>query len=148
MNLYDAIDQNKFIIDGRTLTDDEIQAMDIDALETLKMRIVKKIAGLSASIKEKQIEYAKGGKSASKEWHMSRKLALSINQRVLAYVNSLIKKRLRTSRSIGDYFMSQAKVLLPRGAFESILSNAHQEMGKRNGGYNEKQINGFTESSF
>jgi hypothetical protein len=32
MNLHDAIDQNKFIIDNRTLTDDEIQAMDVDAL--------------------------------------------------------------------------------------------------------------------
>jgi hypothetical protein len=134
MNLYDAIDQNKFIIDGRTLADDEIQAMDIDALETLKMQIVKKIAGLSASIKEKQIEYAQGGKSASKEWRMSRKLALSINQRVLAYVNSLIKKRLRTSRSIGDYFMDEAKIFLKPNNYEAILKNARHEMSLLQGG--------------
>jgi hypothetical protein len=132
MNLQDAIDQNKFIIEDRTFTDNEIQAMDIDALETLKMQIVKKITGLSASIKEKQIEYAKGGKSASKEWYMSRKNALSINQRVLTYVNSLIKKRFRTSRTISDYFMNQAKALLPREEFESILSNAHQKREAEN----------------
>jgi hypothetical protein len=131
MNLRDTIDQDKFIIDGRTLADDEIQAMDIDALETLKMQIAKKIAGLSASIKEKQIEYAKGGKSASKEWYMSRKNALSINQRVLTYVNSLIKKRLRKARSIGDYFMDQAEAYLTRGEYENILSSAHNEMKAR-----------------
>jgi hypothetical protein len=135
MNLHDAIDQNKFIIDNRTITDDEIQAMDIDALETLKMQIVKKITGLSASIKEKQIEYASGGKSASREWYMIRKSALSINQRVLTYINSLIKKRLRTNRNISDYFMSQAKVLLSRETFEHILNNARQEMKERNSTY-------------
>jgi hypothetical protein len=134
MNLYDVIDQSKFIIDGRTLTDDEIQAMDIDALETLKMQIVKKITGLSASIKEKQIEYAKGGKSASKEWYMNRKLALSINQRVLTYVNILIKKHLRKARSVGDYFMEQAKVCLPREKYESILTGAYNEMKTRGDG--------------
>lgn len=133
MNLHDAIDQNKFIIDDQTLTDDEIQAMDIDALETLKMQIVKKITGLSASIKEKQIEYAQGGKSASKEWYMSRKHALSINQRVLTYVNSLIKKHLRKARSISDYFMDHARVSLPREEYDSILTSAHNEMKTREG---------------
>jgi hypothetical protein len=128
MNLHDAIDQNKFIIDNRTLTDDEIQAMDVDALETLKMQISKKINGLSASIKEKQIEYASEGKSASKEWYMRRMSALSINRRVQTYVNSLMKKRLRKTKSIGDYFMDQAKVALPREEYESILTNAHNEM--------------------
>jgi hypothetical protein len=130
MNLHDAIDQNKFIIDDRTLTDDDIQAMDIDELETLKMLITKKITGISASIKEKQIECASGGKRASRQWYMSRKNALSINQRVLTYVNSLIKKHLRKSRTISDHFMEQAKVILPREEFESVLSSAHQEMGK------------------
>jgi hypothetical protein len=124
MNLHDAIDQNKFIIDNRTLTDDEIQAMDVDALETLKMQISEKINGLSASIKEKQIEYASEGKSTSKEWYMRRMSALSINRRVLTYVNSLIRK----TKSIGDYFMNQAKVALPREEYESILTNAHNEM--------------------
>jgi hypothetical protein len=131
MNLYDAIDQDKFIIDDRTITDDEIQAMDIDALETLKMQILKKINGLCAAVKEKQLECARGGESESKEWHMRRIRALSINQRVLTYVNSLIKKRIRKARSIGDCFMDQAKVLLPREDYEGILSGAYQEMKNR-----------------
>jgi hypothetical protein len=31
--------------------------------------------------------------------------------------------------------MNQAKALLPREAFDSILSNAHQEMKKSDGAY-------------
>ena len=124
MNLYDAIDQNKFIIDGKTFTDDDIQAMDIDDLETLKMRIAKKTSGISASIKEKQIEYAGGGKSAPKKWYMNRKLALSINQRVLTYVNSLIKKRLRPGKTVSDHFMEQARLLLPKDDFERVMKSA------------------------
>jgi hypothetical protein len=127
MNLRDAIDQNKFIIEGQTFTDDEIQAMDIDDLETLKMRITKKINGLSASI------YVGGGKSAPKDWYMSRRSALSINQRVLTYVNSLIKKRFREARSIGDYFMDEAKVFLRPKDFEDILKNARNEMALMTG---------------
>jgi hypothetical protein len=100
----------------------------IDTLETLKMRIVKKISGLSAAIKEKQIECDKWGTSISKEWYMSRRYALSINQRVLTYVNSLIKRHLRKARSIGDYFMDQAKASLPREEYESILTSAHSQM--------------------
>ena len=133
MNLNDVIDQNKFVIYGRELTDDDIQAMDIDELETLKMQINKRISGLSASIKEKQIEYANDGISASKEWYMSRKYALSINQRVLTYVNSLVRKRLRAGRSISDYFMDQAKTYLSPKEYGNILNNAHKEMGNKRG---------------
>jgi hypothetical protein len=128
MNLRDAIDQDKFIIDDRTFTDAEIQAMDIDALETLKMQITKKITGLSAALKEKQIDYASYGKGTSKEWYMKRRHALSINQRVLTYVNFLTRKRLRRERSIGDCFMNQAKVLLRQNDFDAILKNARDEM--------------------
>jgi hypothetical protein len=125
MNLRDAIDRDEFIIDGRTLADGEIQAMDIDDLETLKMLISKKISGLSASL------YAGGGKNAPKEWYMNRKLALSINQRVLTYANSLIKKRLREAGGVRGCFMDRAEELLPREEFERILSSARREMEKR-----------------
>ena len=128
MTLRDAIDKDFFYIENISYSDDEIKAMSFDELETLKMQITKKITGLSASIKEKQIEYSNGGKSATKSWYMSRRLALSINQRVLTYVSSIIKKRLRESRRISDCFMDQARELLPREEFESILSNAHNEM--------------------
>jgi hypothetical protein len=129
MNLKDAFDQDKFVIDDNEYTDEDFEAMSFDDLETIKMRINKKISGISASIKEKQIEYSNGGKGTSKSWYMSRRSALSINQRVLTYVNCLIKKRFRSERKISDYFMKSAKNVLPRGEFENILSKAYLEMG-------------------
>ena len=145
MNLQDAIDQKKFIIEDRTLTDDDIQAMSIDELETLKMQITKKISGLSASLKEKQIDYANGGQGSSKEWYMSRRSALSINQRVLTYINSLIKKhRIRTSRTISDYFMVKAKAVLPRADFENILGEAQKEMKTGEGRHEGNNFNANT----
>ena len=128
MTLQDAIDQDVFIIDDCQFTDVDLQGMNGDELETLKMRINKKISGISASIKEKQIDYANSGKRASKNWYMNRKLALSINQRVLTYVNFLIKKKRRGEKSISDFFMDAAKNILPSQDYELILDDAHKEM--------------------
>jgi hypothetical protein len=128
MNLKDAFDQDKFVIDDNEYTDEDFQAMSFDDLETIKMRINKKISGISASIKEKQIEYSNGGKGTSKAWYVSRRSALSINQRVLTYVNYLIKKHFQSKRKFSDYFMEAAKTFLPRRDFENILSEARQEM--------------------
>ena len=110
MTLFDAIDQNVFIIDDEEISDDEIRAMSIDDLETLKIRINKRISGISASIRDKKYDYRTTGIAASKTWYMKSKSALSINQRVLSYVNYLVKKRVKTSRTISDYFMEQARV--------------------------------------
>jgi len=127
MSLRDAIDQDKFIIDEHKLSDSDIQAMSIDELETLKLRINKRISGIESSIKEKQNEYASGGQRASREWYKNKRNALSINKRVLSYVNSVVKQRIRTSRSISDYFMDQARAILSKKDFELILGNAHRE---------------------
>jgi hypothetical protein len=135
MTLRDAIDQDVFNIDDTQYTDADLQVMSADELETLKMRINKRISGLSAAIKGKQIDYSNGGKGAEKEWFMNRKIALWINQRVFDYVNFLIKNRRRLERNISDYFMEQAKTVLPRNDFELILSKAQREKEKREGKY-------------
>jgi hypothetical protein len=135
MNLHDAIDQGVFNIDDNQYTDSDLQAMSVDELETLKLRINKKISGLSAALREKQIEYSNGGKGAEKEWYMNRKIALSINQRVITYVNSLIRNHRRLERNISDYFMEQAKIVLAREDFELILSKAQREKENREGHY-------------
>ena len=127
MTLFDAIDQNVYIIDDEEISDDEIQAMSIDNLETLKIRINKRISGISASIRDKKFDYKTTGKAASKDWFMKSKSALSINQRVLSYVNYLVKKRQKASRTISDYFMEQARGILPRQDYEHILNSAHNE---------------------
>jgi len=124
MKLRDAIDKDLFIIDDNQFTDADLQKMSVDELETLKMRINTKISGISASLKEKQIDYANGGKGTTKDWYMTRKYALSINQRALTYINTVIKKRRRTGRSISDLFMDQAKIVLPSREYEQILNSA------------------------
>jgi hypothetical protein len=129
MTLHDAIDKDHFIIDENQYTDFDLQEMPLDELESLKMRINKKISGISASIKGSQIDFANTGKRAPRDWYMNNKLSLSINQRVLVYINILIKKRRRSERSISDFFMDSAKSILSTQDFNFILNNAHDKMG-------------------
>jgi hypothetical protein len=114
MTLRDAIDKDQFIIEKVCYSDDELRAMSLDDLETLKMQITKKINGLSLLLNEKQDDSFNGG----------RKRALYINQRVLVYVNSLIKKHGQKKTSLADHFFVQARAILPPMLFEQILSEA------------------------
>ena len=136
MTLKDVFDQEVFVIDDIEYTDQDFQAMSLDALETIKMRINKKMNGLAAAIKEKQLDYANGGEGATKDWFMRKKSSYSINQRVLTYVKYLIKKRAKGERKISDYFMNAAKTALARDQFESILSTAQNEMELQGGEIN------------
>jgi hypothetical protein len=127
MNLQDAIGKTVYIIENDQYTDSDIKNMSIDELERLKMRINLKIDGLSSAIKAKQIEYANGGEGSTKEWYVTHRYALTINQRMLPYINNIIKniiKRKRSEKSLGDHFMDQARQLLPQNDFETILKNA------------------------
>ena len=133
MTLKNVFDQDYFAIEGNRYTDEEMRAMPLDDLETLKILIKKKVSGLSAAITEKKMDFANGGPGASKEWMKIHKNGLSINQRVLEYVIYLIKKRRRIERKIGDCFMAAAMDILPRGDYERILTKAQEEMGKEKG---------------
>jgi len=133
MTLHDAIDQDVFKIDDNEYTDADLQAMSLDDLETLRVRINKKISGISAIIKEKQIEYANGGEGWTKEQFRRHRSAMSINQRVLSYVNSLIKKHRISGRTTSDYFMEQAKAYLPLDVYDRILSRAREKTEIREG---------------
>ncbi len=124
MSLKDAIDRDEFIIDGENITDDNLQKMTIEDLWLLKIRINKKISMIAALIKEKQTGLNVSGEKEAKDWYVRHRRSLSINQRVMAYVNILIKKRARAERSLGDYFKDRAKVILPRELFETILNQA------------------------
>jgi len=129
MTLKNVFDQDYFAIDGKQYTDEDLRAMPLDDLETLKILINKKISGISTAITEKKMDYANGGPGATREWMKRHRNALSINKRVFDYVIYLIKKRRRTERKIGDCFMSAAMDILPRGDYERILTKAQEEMG-------------------
>jgi hypothetical protein len=47
---------------------------------------------------------------------------------MLPFINSIIKRRRRSERSLGDHFMDKARILLPRHDFEAILKNAQTEL--------------------
>ena len=128
MTLRDAIDQDVFRIDDDRYTDADFRAMSIDDLETMKMRINKKIGGITIAMKEKQIGYAKMGDETSKSLCMNHRLAMSINQRVMTYINSLIRQRYREARGIGDAFMEQARAILPADDFANILDKAEKKL--------------------
>jgi hypothetical protein len=113
MTLRDAIDKDQFIIEKVCYLDDELKAMSLDELETLKMQITKKISGLSLALKE-----------TADNFSMGKKRALYINQRVLVYVNSLIKKHGQKKTSLADHFFVRARAILPPMLFEQILNEA------------------------
>jgi len=124
MSLKDAIGKDVYIIEDDQFTDSNFQTMPTEDLEKLKLRVNLKISNLSTAIKAKQIDHASGGEGASKDWYINHKVALSISQRILPYINSLIKQRRRAERSLSDHFMDQAKIFLSQKEFETILENA------------------------
>jgi hypothetical protein len=75
-------------------------------------------------------EYANTGKGTSKEWYANHKYLLSINEKVLPYINSLLKQRRRSERNLGDVFMDQAKRILASKDFDAIFIQAQNEMRK------------------
>ena len=131
MTLKDAIDRDEFRIDNCAYTDEQIKAMTTEELELLKTLILKRMSGISAVLREKKMDYRKGGKGSTPEWFLSRKSALSINQRVLTYVSGIIKSRRRIERNLGDFFMDKAKLFLPHEEYETILKSAQREMAAR-----------------
>jgi hypothetical protein len=128
MNLRDAIGKDVYIIEGNQYTNAGLKRMPVEALEQLKLKVTLKISSLSLVIKASQVDHAASGRGTTKEWYINHKYALSINQRVLPYINNLIKQRYRETRRLGDYFMDEAKVFLRPNDFETILKNAKQEM--------------------
>jgi histone H3/H4 len=125
--LRDAIDQDVFRIDDEQYTDANFQAMSVDELQKVKLRIIKNISKITASIANKKIEEnGQNWGADSINWYKSRRAALSINERVSAYVKNLISEHLRR-RATGEYFMIQAKTVLPKELFERILKDAQQK---------------------
>jgi len=128
MTLNDAIGKDKYIIDEACYTDKDLQAMSADDLEALKMRIANKISGLATAIQKKKIDYAKGGEGATKEWYANHKYLLSINEKVLPYINNLLKRRRRAERNLGDAFMDEARCALTAKDFDLIFLRAQKRI--------------------
>ena len=121
MKLSDAIGKDVYFIENDEYTDADFENMPIDELERLKMRVSLKINALASAIKAKQIGHSQGGEGATQEWYINHRHALTINQRILPFINLLYKRR---RKSISDCFMDQARLVLPKDDFENIMKNA------------------------
>jgi len=119
MNLIDAIGKEHFIFEEKQYTHDDFVNMPSDELEAFKARINVKITDIADIIKEKR-------KIETKEWYSRRKYVLSLHNKMIPYIKSILKERRKAERNIGDCFMDQAKLMLPADDFEHILNNAQK----------------------
>jgi len=130
MRLRDAIKKDTFIIDSDEYTDSDLEAMSIDELETLKLRIRNCVDGLTTAIKAKQIEHETGIEPITSDWFVRHRIAQAINQQALSYVNKLIKRRTKVKRPFSEFFMDAAKAGLRPEEFESLMQKAKTEMNR------------------
>jgi hypothetical protein len=127
MKLEQVIGTSYFKIEKYRYNDESLKGMSIDELKILKTRVETKIQILAAQIKAKKIEFAGGGKGATREWYMNHKYALDMNQRILPFLADLIKQRNREERSLSDYFVDEARIYLDKEIFANIMRNAERE---------------------
>jgi len=126
MTLSDAIGKEIFIFDNKEYTEDDFNNLSYEELETLKARINLKITNTVDLIKQyKKIE--------DKEWLRRKQYVVSVNNKIIPFINAVIRKQKKRNRGLGDYFMDQAKLILPPEDFDSILESAGNEMRLKNG---------------
>ena len=125
MNLTDAIGKDIFIFEDKQYADGDFLKMTSEELATFKARLNLKATNIADIIRERK-------KLESREWHSRRKYALSLHNKMIPYVNYLLKRRYKSERNLGDCFMDQARLVLPAGDYEKILTNAEKELGRGN----------------
>jgi len=121
MKLSDTIGKEQFIFEEREYTHDDFTKMTSEELTTLKARIGLKVTNISNIIEEKQ-------DTESRDWLKRKKYVLSLYNKMIPYINDLLKKRHKAERSLGDCFMDQARLLLSSEQYETVLSNAGREL--------------------
>ena len=120
MRLADAIGKEKFIFEHKEYTHDDFIKMSSEELTTLKARINLKVTNIADIIKEKK-------ETESEDWLKRRKYVLSLYNKIIPYINELLKQRHKIERSLGDCFMDQARIILSLELYELILNNAGRE---------------------
>jgi len=127
MNLTDAIGKEFLIFEEKQYTHDDFLNMTSEELATFKARINLKIKDVADIIKKRR-------KIEDEVWLNRRKYTHSLYTNMMPYLNSLIRERYKQERSISDFFMDAAKVILSPQEFEMILNNATGEMRLRREG--------------
>jgi len=123
MTLKDVIDKDRFYIENVSYSDHDLKTMPVDDLETLKMKITKKIKSLSLGMENNPTN-----NPYSKDLMNRQKRARYFNENVLIYVNLLIKSQRSQKKSMADYFFEQARDILPTALFDQILDEAQKSV--------------------
>ena len=131
MNLKDAIGKDVFLFEGRQYTNEDFMKMSSEELGTFKAKVNLKITNVADIIKERQ-------ELESKDWYKRRKFVLSLYNKMIPYINSLLNQRYKMERNLSDYFMDQARLLLSIELYEMILINAQREYRIGRGGPNAR----------
>jgi len=123
MTLRNVIDKDRFFIENVSYSDKDLKAMSADELETLKMKITKKIKGLSLAMENNPTN-----DPYSKDLINRQKRARYFNENVLVYVNLLIKSQRSQKKTMTDYFFEHARDILPIALFNQILDEAQKSV--------------------
>jgi len=121
MILNDVIGKDTFIFEGGEYKDSDFLEMSLEELETFKARLNLKATDIADKIQARK-------KLEKPDWYAKKKYALSLTQKMIPYINFVIKQQGKKDRSLGDHFMDQAKILLPKRDFDVILSSAGRAM--------------------
>ena len=120
MKLTDAIGKEVFIFENKEYKHDDFEKMLSEELATFKARINLKVSNIADIVEQKK-------DTETKDWCRRRKYVLSLYNKMIPYINSLLKKRHKAERNLGDCFMDQARLLLSSEQYEMVLSNAGRE---------------------
>jgi len=121
MTLKDAIEKDRFYIENISYSDKDLKKMSVDDLETLKMKITRKIKGLSLAMENNPTN-----NPYTKDLVNRQKRARYFNENVLVYVNLLIKSQRSQKKTVIDYFFEHARNILPTALFDQILDEAQK----------------------
>jgi hypothetical protein len=120
MKLTDAIGKEKFLFEDNEYTHDNFIKMSSEELTTLKARINLKVTNIADIIEQKK-------ETETKDWVKRRKYVLSLYNKMIPYINNLLKQRHKKERSLGDCYLDQARIILSPELHEMLLSNAGRE---------------------
>lgn len=124
MGMKDVVGIDNFKLGETSYADEDLNALSLEQLEELKLKINTNILSISSKIKSKQAEYSAGGEGASSEWFIGANHALNVNQRFMPYLSAMIRKRRQTGRSLDSYFVDVARETLSAQRFQDILNEA------------------------
>ena len=124
MNLKQAIGKEQFLFEDKEYIDSDFLEMSSEELTTFKARILLKVSNIEDLIAEKR-------ETESVDWYKRKKYAKSLLNKMIPYINSLLKRRHNMEhemgRKIGDCFMKQAKQILPAKEYEAVLDSAWKD---------------------